>query len=76
MKINDFIENFVDALEIESCDNLTAETAFKELDEWDSLGALTLIAMIDAEYSITITNKHLRDVNTMQELFELVQSLS
>ena len=32
---------------------ITAETIFRDLDEWDSLTALSLIAMVDDEYSLS-----------------------
>lgn len=74
MEIKDFIENFIEALEIESTDTLTPDTDYRELDEWDSLGALTAISMIDDVYSVTVTNKELRALSTIQELFDLVLS--
>lgn len=74
MEIKEFIDNFVEALEIEDASVVTSETIFKDLEEWDSLGALTTISMVDDEYSVTITNKDLKAVNTIQELFELVQA--
>ena len=47
MELQDFIEKFAEQFdETEVCE-LTAETKFKELDEWSSLIALSIIAMVD-----------------------------
>ena len=49
MNVQDFIEKFAEAIEVDSAD-LTAETEFRNLDEWDSVAYLSVIAMIDEEY--------------------------
>ena len=38
-------------------DELDLSLSFKDFDEWDSLTSLSLIAMVDSDYKITITNK-------------------
>ncbi len=73
MEIRKFIENFIEALEIENESEITETTVYKELDEWDSLAALSTISMVDDEYGVTITNKDLRSVDTIQQLYELIK---
>ncbi len=72
MDIKSFIENFVEAIEIEDASAITGNTVFKDLEEWYSLAALATISMIDDEYGVSITNKDLRAVETLEELFNLV----
>lgn len=74
MDIKSFIENFVEAIEIEDASAITGNTVFKDLEEWYSLAALATISMIDDEYGVAITNKDLRAVETLEELFNLVAS--
>ena len=50
MEIKEFIEKFADAIEVENVEELTAETEFKELDEWSSLSVMLLIAFFDEEF--------------------------
>lgn len=38
-------------------DNLDLSLKFEDFDEWDSLTSLSLIAMVDSDYKITISNK-------------------
>ena len=51
---------------------LTFETNFKELECWDSITALTLIALFDSEFEFKLTGDALRNCNIIHDLFELV----
>jgi len=44
MEIKDFIQNFADQLDDTDVSMLTPETDFRELDEWSSLTALSVMA--------------------------------
>lgn len=74
MEIKEFIEKFSEAIELESIDELTAETEFKLLDEWTSLSSLSIIAMVDEEYDVEINGQDLRSCETIEDLFNLVNS--
>lgn len=73
MKKEDFIQGIMDILEIEDASLIQETTVFKDLDEWDSLAALSTISMIDDEFGVTINNKDLRSVETLGELYELIE---
>ena len=53
---------------------LTPETRFRELEEWSSLVALLIITMVDEEYGIVLPPEEMRKTQTIQELYNLVQS--
>jgi len=72
MELNEFIQKFADQFEETDAKTLNAETEFRELEEWSSLIALSVIAMIDEEYDISIGGQEMRSVNTIGELFNLV----
>lgn len=74
MELNDFIENFTEQFDDLDSVNLNSETRFKELDEWSSLVALSLIAMVDEVYNITITGEDIRESTTVGELFERIKN--
>lgn len=74
MEINDFIENFADQFEDTDSSTFTPETKFRELDEWSSLTALSILAMVDEEYDVQLKADEMRKTNTIQELFDLVKS--
>lgn len=73
MDIKVFIESFIETLEIEDGSNVTETTNFRELEEWDSLAALSTISMVDDEYGVTITNKDLRSVDTIEQLCKMIE---
>lgn len=74
MELNDFIQNFADQFDEVDSAELNTETKFKELEEWTSLIALSVIAMVDEEYDVLLKGADIKAVSTLGELFELVQS--
>lgn len=74
MEIKDFIANFAAQFEDTEESVFTAETKFRELDEWSSLLALSIIAMVDEEYDVQLKGEEMRATKTIQELFDLVAS--
>ena len=74
MEIKDFIQNFAEQFDETDASVFTAETVFHDLDEWSSLVGLSIIAMIDDEYDVTIKGDELRAAKTVADVFELVNS--
>ena len=74
MEINDFIQNFADQFEETDASELTATTVFRDIKEWSSLIALSIIAMVDEEYDVTLKGDDIRKSKTIEDLFNLVQS--
>ena len=74
MDIKEFIQNFAEQFEDTDASVFTPETVFHDLDEWSSLIGLSLIAMIDDEYDVTIKGDELRAAKTINDVFELVKS--
>lgn len=75
MNLQTFIENFASLFEETDSNLITAETNFKQLDEWSSLMALSTIAMIDEEYNIQIKGDDIRNACTVADLFNVVKSM-
>jgi len=44
------------------------EAVLADFSEWDSLSILSVIAMLDAQYSVNINGKELRNFKTAGEL--------
>lgn len=72
MEIKEFISNFADQFDDTDASVFTSETKFRELDEWSSLTALSIIAMIDEEYDVQLKGDDMRKSNTIQDLFDIV----
>lgn len=73
MELKEFIENFAAQFDDTDASEIKAETVFKELDEWSSLIALSVIAMVDEEYDVTLKGEDIRAANTIEELYQIVK---
>lgn len=74
MDIQEFIEKFADQFDETELEVFTPETRFRDLDEWSSLIALSVMSMIDDEYNVQLSAGEMRSNNTIQELFDTVSS--
>ena len=74
MELKEFIENFAEQFDDTESSEIQADTEYRELDEWTSLTALSIIAMIDEEYDVQLKADEMRKTQTVQELFDLVKS--
>jgi acyl carrier protein len=74
MEANDFIKNFAAQFDDTDASEFTLETRFRELDEWSSLNALAILNMIGKKYSVILKPEEMKPTQTVQELFNLVQS--
>ncbi len=74
MDIKDFIQNFADQFDDTDASEITPATDFKSLDEWSSLTALSVIAMVDDEYDVTLKGDDIRNAVTVEDLFKVVES--
>ena len=74
MEINEFIAHFAEQFDDTELNEFKPETVFKELDEWSSLMALTIIAMIDEEYEVTLKGDDMSSAVTIEDLYNIVRS--
>lgn len=74
MELNEFIAHFAEQFEETDASVFTPQTVFHELDEYSSLIALSIIAMIDEEYDITIKGNDMRAAVTIEDLYNIVKS--
>lgn len=74
MELKTFIENFAAQFDETDASVFTAETRFRDLEEWSSLIGLSLIAMVDEEYDVQLKGDDMRSANTVEELFNIVES--
>lgn len=74
MELNDFIVKVSEQFDDTDPSVFTAATEFKTLDEWSSLIALSLIAMADEEYDVTLKGDDIKNATTVEDLFNTVKS--
>lgn len=74
MELNEFVAHVAEQFdETEPC-MFSPNTKFRELDEWSSLIALNIIAMIDEEYDIVVKGNDMRAATTIEDLFNMVKA--
>ena len=74
MEIKEFIENFAAQFDDTEAAVFNAETKFHELEEWSSLIALSIIAMVDEEYDVTLKGDDIKNAVTIEDLFNTVKA--
>lgn len=67
--LDEFVEKFAEEFDETPVEEFSASTRFKELDEWSSLVALSIISMIDEEFDKQVTGAVLRSVDTIEDLY-------
>ncbi|MCC7332287.1 MAG: acyl carrier protein [Flavobacteriales bacterium] len=72
--IKEFIKILTSEFDIESDFILTPDTSFRSIKDWSSMHGLIIIAMADSEFGVTITGNDLRQMSTIQELYNLIKS--
>ena len=72
MDLNEFVSNFAELFDETDASEIKPDTVFKDLDEWSNMIALSLIAMIDAEYDVQVKGAEIRDSATVEDLFKKV----
>lgn len=70
MKKQEFINKLKEELEVEI--EVTIDTSIKDLDEWDSLGAMILIAFVSDSFGVTLSADDIKNISTFKSLIELI----
>ena len=74
MELKNFIENFASQFDETEASVFQADTKFKDLEEWSSIIALSIIAMTDEEYEVKLKGNDIRNSNTIEDLYNVVKS--
>lgn len=70
--IEQFIENFLIAVDFQDPVEVAPDTELRSLPEWDSLAALGVIVMFDVDYGKTIVGDDLKNCVTLTDLYKLL----
>ena len=74
IEINDFIAKVADQFVNTDPSMITSGTNFWELDEWSSFVAISVVAMIEEEYQVSLHAKDVKGAKTIGDLFLIVRS--
>jgi len=72
MNRQEFLDAIAEILELEEGE-LKGDEKLADLEEWDSLAFLSVIAMADEEFDVVIQGEQLEKITTVNDLVALVQ---
>ena len=71
MTTKEKLELLADMLEVET-DEISEETDLEDLEEWDSLNALSFIVLVDENFGKTLTADLINSSKTVGDLMKLM----
>ena len=74
MKLEDFVSDLKEVLELADNIEFLPETLFSSLPALESLMILNVLAFVDTELNTQITNKELLESRTVEALFDVIMS--
>lgn len=57
----------------EAVEKIKPETTRDEIDAWDSLGVLTLIAALDEKFNIVMTEKEIEELKKVNDILDILR---
>ena len=72
MELKEKLALLEETLDIEE-GTLTPETALDDLEEWDSIAALSLIVMRDEQFEKTISGSEIKGLETIGDILSYMQ---
>ncbi len=74
MDAQQFIGKFAEQFYETDVEQFSLDTRFREIEEWSSLTALSIMAMVEEEYNATLKGDEIRGSQTIGDLYEIVRS--
>lgn len=72
--LEEFIELFAEQFDDTDASEIQAFTVFHNLDEYSSLIALSIIAMVDEEFDVTLKGDEMRAAVTVEDLYKTIKA--
>ena len=71
MTVNEFLKIFADTLEVE--DEVTLNTKRADIAEWDSMGQISLMSMLEEKFGITFEMEELVSLERIQDIVNILK---
>ena len=72
--LDEFVALFAEQFDETDPSEITYDRSFRDLDEWSSLIGLSVIAMVDEEFEVTLGGDDMRKAKTPADLYEIIKS--
>jgi acyl carrier protein len=73
MDVHEFIKKIEAEFEEITPGKITPESRFRDVLDWSSVNALTVIALVDCEYDVILTAEDFMKSETIQDIFSIIQ---
>jgi acyl carrier protein len=73
MELTTFTKDFAELFEETEASFFKPGTKFRDIEEWSSLAALSVIAMADEKYSVSLTGDDIRKSVTIEDIFNIIK---
>jgi acyl carrier protein len=68
-----FLKDFSEIFDDTDASELSMDTEFKNLDEWSSIAALGLLAVMEEEYEAELSSKDIEKSSTVRDIYNIVK---
>lgn len=73
MELDKKMELLAEMFELE-VDEFTPETVLDDLEEWDSLAAISYVVMMDEEFDVVAKPEDIREFKTVQDILDSMKA--
>ena len=74
MNEKQFVANFADLFDDTDPSEITIDRAFRDMEEWSSLLALSVMAMCAEEYNVILSANEMENSHMVRDVYEIVKS--
>ena len=71
MTVNDFLKIFADTLDV--ADEVTLNTNRADIDEWDSMGQISIMSMLEEKFGVTLEMEELVNLERVQDVVNILK---
>ena len=72
--LEEFVELFAEQFDETDASEIQASTVFHDLEEWSSLIGLSVIALADEEFEVALKGYDVKNVVTVEDLYNTIIS--
>lgn len=70
--LEEFVRLFAEQFDETNHEVFSGDKNFREIDEWSSVIALSVIAMVDEEFDVILTGDDIKKANTITDIYNAI----
>ena len=67
------LQELLDTLECENQANISTDTDLSDIEEWDSIGKISLITLLATKYNYTLSFDELKVLNKVSDILKFMK---